>query len=115
MSGGIVDVLQFAIDGVDQQINATANDLANQDTPDYSATNVSFAQSLQQAIGASGLATASVTTSRSTAAPNAEGNNVDFSDELISSEKEALEYQQLSESLNSQFRLIRGVVGGGWQ
>jgi flagellar basal-body rod protein FlgB len=115
VSGGIVDVLQFAIDGVNDQINATANNLSNEATPGYSATDVDFQSSLDQALNANGTATATVTTTPSTAAPNTQGNNVSMSDELVGSEKEALEYQQLSESLNAQFRLVRGVVGGGWQ
>lgn len=115
MSGGIVDVLQFAIDGVSQQINATADNLANEATPDYQANEVSFQQSLESALDANGTATATVSTAPSSAPANSEGNNVDLSSELVSTEKDALEYQQLSESLNDQFRLIRGVVGGGWQ
>jgi flagellar basal-body rod protein FlgB len=115
MSGGIVDVLQFAIDGVTQQTNATANNLANANTPGYTASNVNFQQSLAQAIEAPGEATATVTTTPSSDPAGTNGNNVNLASELVSSEKGALEYQQLSESLNSQFRLIRGVVGGSWQ
>lgn len=115
MNGGIVDVLQFALDGVTQQTDATANNLANANTPDYTASDVNFQQSLEAAITAPGSATATVSTTPSSAPAGTDGNNVDLATELASSEQDALEYQQLSESLNSQFRLIRGVVGGGWQ
>jgi flagellar basal-body rod protein FlgB len=114
MDGGIVDVLQFAIDGVSQQTNAVANNLANASTPDFTASDVNFQQSLEQAISAPGTATASVTTTPDSAPPDPNGNNVSYSSELVASEKAALEYQQLSQSLDAQFRIVRGVVGGGW-
>ena len=39
---GIVNVLQYAVDGVAQQQQATANNLANADTPGYTAQDVDF-------------------------------------------------------------------------
>jgi flagellar basal-body rod protein FlgB len=114
VDGGIVDVLQFALDGVTDQTNAIANNLANSQTPNYTASDVSFQQSLALALNSPGEATASITTTPSTNPAGSNGNNVDFGTELVSSEQSALEYQQLSQSLNDQFRLIRGVVGGGW-
>ncbi|HVB06564.1 MAG TPA: hypothetical protein VNF07_10010 [Acidimicrobiales bacterium] len=115
MDGGIVDVLQFAIDGVTDQTNATANNLANAESPGFTASDVNFQQSLEKAITTSGTATATETTTPDPAPAGSNGNNVDLGSELVASEKGALEYQQLSQSLDSQFRLIRGVVGGSWQ
>ena len=114
VDGGIVDVLQFALDGVTDQTNAIANNLANANTPDFTASDVNFQTSLEQAITGPGQATAAITTTPSTAPAGTNGNNVDYGGELVASEQSALEYQQLSQSLNDQFRLIRGVVGGGW-
>ena len=52
MSDGIMGVLQFAVDGVSLQQQTTANNIANDDTPNYSAQDVSFEQSLQNAMDA---------------------------------------------------------------
>jgi flagellar basal-body rod protein FlgB len=114
MDGGIVDVLQFAIDGVTDQTNAVANNLANAETPDFTASDVNFQQSLEKAISSPGTSTATETTTPSTDPAASNGNNVNLGSELVSSAKGALEYQQLSQSLDAQFRLIRGVVGGTW-
>lgn len=114
MSGGIVGILQFAIDGVTAQTNAATNNLANVDTPDFTDTEVSFQQSLATALNAPSDATAQVTTTPSLAAPATNGNNVDLSGELIDAEKDALQYQTISEGLNAQFRLIAGAAGGSY-
>ena len=39
---GIINVLQYAVDGVAQQQQATANNLANSETPGYTAQDVDF-------------------------------------------------------------------------
>ena len=65
---GIVDVLQYAVDGVAQQQQATANNLANSETPGYTAQDVDFQTSLQQAIDAPTGGTASTVVSADTAA-----------------------------------------------
>lgn len=114
MSDGILGVLSFAIDGVTEQQNAVANNIANDQTPNFTDTEVNFQQSLQQAIDAPGPATASITVDPSSAAPASNGNNVDLNTELVESEKAVLQYQTISESLNAQFRLISGASGGSY-
>ena len=54
MSDGIMGVLQFAVDGVSLEQQTTANNIANDTTPNYSAQDVSFEQSLQNAMDAPG-------------------------------------------------------------
>jgi flagellar basal-body rod protein FlgB len=112
--GDIVDVLQFAIDGVSTSQNTIANNLANAETPGFTASETTFQSSLDQALSASGPATAKVTTTPSTAAPASNGNNVSTSDELLAAEKATLQFQTVSESLNAQFRLIAGASGGSY-
>lgn len=114
MDGQIVGVLQFALDGVTQQQQAVANNLANLDTPNYTDTEVTFQQSLQQALQDDGGGTATITQVPSTSAPATDGNNVDLASELTEAEESTLQYQALSESVNAQFRLIRGAAGGSF-
>ncbi len=115
MSGDIVGVLQFAIDGLTQRQNAIANNLANAETPGFTDTEVSFEQSLQQAISATGPSTATITSSPSSDTPASDGNNVSLSDELVEAQQATLQYQTTSEMLNAQFRLVQGSAGGSFQ
>jgi flagellar basal-body rod protein FlgB len=114
VSGGILDVLQFAIDGVTASSNAVANNIANTQTPDYTDNEVSFQQSLDEAIQANGPATANLTTAPSTAAASTNGNNVDLGAELTEAEKNTLAFQTVSDSLNAQFKLSAGSAGGSY-
>lgn len=113
MGGNVINVLQFAIDGVSQQQAAIANNLANAQTPGYTAEDVSFEQSLRQALAGGG--TASVTQRPSPAAPASNGNNVRLSTELVAAQESTLQYQVLTNSLNAQFRLVQGASGGSFQ
>lgn len=114
MSGQIVDILQFALDGVAQQQAAIANNLANVQTPNYTDTEVSFQQSLAQAIAGHGTGTASVSRAPSAAPPATDGNNVSLTNELVEAQQATLQYQVITDSVNAQFRLVRGASGGSF-
>ncbi len=112
MGGDVVNILQFALDGVTQQQVAISNNIANVQTPGYVAENVSFEKSLQQAMASGG--TASITESPSAAPPASNGNNVRLSTELVAAQESTLQYEVLTNSLNAQFRLVRGAAGGSF-
>ena len=111
---GIIDVLQFAADGVTQQQQSIANNLANANTPDYVDNETSFATSLDNALSSAGDQTATISTQPSTAAAGTNGNNVSLNTELLEAEKATLQFQTVSESLNAQFRLVAGSAGGSF-
>jgi flagellar basal-body rod protein FlgB len=111
---GIVDVLQYAVDGVNQQQQATANNLANSETPGFTAQDVDFATSLQQAIDSPDGGTANVVVSADPALPATNGNNVDTGNQLVDAQQETLQYQTTVDMLNAQFRLISGAAGGSF-
>ena len=112
MADQIVSVLQFALDGVAQQQQAIANNLANAQTPNFTATDVTFQQSLAQALASHGTAPASITESASAAPPATDGNNVSLTDELVAAQQATLQYQFLTNAFNDQFRLVQGAAGG---
>jgi flagellar basal-body rod protein FlgB len=114
VSGGIVDVLQFAIDGVTATQNTVADNLSNAETPGYTDTETSFESSLDQALNSPGTATATLSNAPSTDPPATNGNNVSLSNELLEAEKATLQYQTVTESLNAQFRLVAGASGGSY-
>jgi flagellar basal-body rod protein FlgB len=115
VTSGIIGILQFAIDGVTAQQNAQANNIANLSTPGYTANEVSFQSSLQDALDSPGPGTARITNAPSVAPPATNGNNVQIADELVAAQKDTLQYETISESLNAQFRLVQGATGGSFQ
>jgi flagellar basal-body rod protein FlgB len=114
VSDGIMGVLQFAVDSVSLQQQTTANNISNDETPDYSAQDVSFEQSLQQAMDAPGGGTATSVVSKSLSPAGTNGNNVDLPTEMTQATQETMQYQSLVELLNAQFRLVQGAAGGSF-
>ena len=112
--GGIVDVLQFAVDGLAAQQKAIANNLANAETPGYTAQDVSFESSLQQALATPSGGTAQLATTTDPSPPATNGNNVDTGAQLVAAEQNTLQYQTTVEMLNAQFRLVQGATGGSF-
>ena len=112
---GIVDVLQFAVNGLSQQQQAIANNLANSETPGFTATDVDFQTSLAQALSSGGDASATVNVTPDASAPATNGNNVDTGNQLVAAQQNTLQYQATVDLLNAQFRLVQGAAGGSWQ
>lgn len=112
---GIIGVLQFAVDGLAQQQQAIANNLANSETPGYSAQQVNFQSSLRQALASASGGTARVAVSGTGATPATDGNNVDTGQQLVAAEQTTLQYQTMVDMLNAQFQLVQGATGGSFQ
>lgn len=112
---GIVDVLHFAVDGLTQQQQAIANNLANAETPGFTAQDVNFQSSLAQVLQSNNGGTASVNVTADPALPATDGNNVDTGHQLVAAEQNTLQYQATVELLNAQFRLVQGAAGGSFQ
>lgn len=113
MSNMAVSALSYALDGLNVQQNVTANNISNQDTPNFIASKVNFEGSLQQALQSTATsATAQASISASTAAPASNGNNVSLSTELVNLEQSTLNYQADAGLLTDQFKLLSGSMGG---
>ena len=108
-----VSALTFALQGLDAQQNAIANNIANVDTPGFTATDVSFASSLRDALASNQPdATATVSVSPSAAVPSSNGNNVSLSGQLVQLEQATMSYQADSNLVSDQFKLLSGSMGG---
>jgi flagellar basal-body rod protein FlgB len=107
---GIIGILQFAIDATSERQRAIADNLANAQTPGYTAKDVNFEQSLASAINHGG--SASVTDTYSAAPPATDGNNVDLTTQIVAAQSSTLQYQMLTDYLNAQFLLVQGAAGG---
>jgi flagellar basal-body rod protein FlgB len=96
--------------GVQQQV--TANNIANLETPGFTASDVSFESSLAAAIASGDPGAATATTSASTDAAGANGNNVSLDSELVTTTKNQLQQQLVSGALTSTYGLISTVLQG---
>lgn len=105
-----VSALQFALEGLTSQQRAIANNIANVNTPGFSATNVSFQRSLASALANGGTAAASLVPSTNPA--SLDGNNVSMGNQLVRLQTNAMSYQAVSGQLTTQFQILSGSMGG---
>lgn len=105
MSDLTVQALGFALDGLTQQQQVLANNISNQDTPDFTATQVDFASSLQAALANPSGGQASITTTASSDPSNAAGNNVNITNQMTAAQQNSLQYQSVVEALTNTFTL----------
>jgi flagellar basal-body rod protein FlgB len=102
--------LQVALHGVDESRQAHQDNIANMETPGYLAQTVSFQDSLSKALHDGSPETADVTTARSTAATNMNGNNVSADSEMVAFTDNSLTNQLLTEALSAKYRLLRAAL-----
>jgi flagellar basal-body rod protein FlgB len=111
ISDPTMDVVYKAMQGLAARQRATADNIANVETPGYKATKVDFESSLRQAItiGDPNQAQPAVTKSTEPNGPNE--NNVNIDDETVSEIDTNLKYQTMVEAMNAKFRLLRTAIG----
>ena len=104
--------LSTALSALAQRQRVSANNIANLETPDFSASSVSFEDSLRAAVAAGDPASAQVTVTPTGETPGLNGNNVDLDTETITDEKTQLQYSLLSGAISAKFSLIDTVIKG---
>jgi flagellar basal-body rod protein FlgB len=110
MSDMTMNAIQAALSGLSARQRAIASNIANADTPGYLSTQVSFEDSLRQAINTSDPSSFAVTTSNSLAATNTNGNNVNVDEETVSLIDTQLRYQLMTQAANNEFHLIHTAI-----
>ena len=104
--------LQSAIGGLSLRQQVTANNIANLETPGFSASRVDFENSLSDALSVGDPTRAAVTT-RATGDPaGVNGNNVNLDDEVVLATETGLQQKLLTGALTSKFGLINTVLKG---
>jgi flagellar basal-body rod protein FlgB len=103
-----IGILQFALDSVVDQQQVIANNIANQDTPDYQSDQVTFQSSLAQALQDGG--SASAVTSPEGLAPGSNGNNVSLPTETTLMQENDLENQTVDNALSGQFAILSDAI-----
>jgi flagellar basal-body rod protein FlgB len=116
MNGPVSDItmvtLQQALRGIDARRQATQDNIANSETPGYLANSVDFESSLRRALDGGQPSNMSISTSRSMAATNIQGNNVSLDKEMVTLTENQLRQQLVIEALNAKFRLLRSAITG---
>ena len=105
-----------AMQGLWAEQQAAANNVANVNTPDFKAQDVSFESSLShlaaQAITAGDPSQMQVTTAPSNAPADQTGNNVDLATEMVTSQKAGMQFQTMVDAMNAKFQLLSTAING---
>lgn len=104
--------VQTALSGLSVRQRVTADNIANLETPGFTANSVAFENSLSAAVQAGQPASASISEQPTTDAAGANGNNVNLASQLVSATQTQLQEQLMSGALTSQLGLISTVLKG---
>jgi flagellar basal-body rod protein FlgB len=108
-----VDALQAAMRGLSARQDAISNNIANVNTPYYTARSVSFENQLQQALAdGSDPLTASMTTGYTTDPAGLNGNNVDLNAQTELGIETELKMDLALRATGDRFTLLRSAVRG---
>ena len=102
-----------ALSGLAARQRALADNIANVETPGFSAGRVDFEDSLSAAVRRGNPAGAEFSARRSTDAPGLNGNNVQVDNEVVALTDTGLRYNLMVEAMNAKFRLLRTAISGG--
>jgi flagellar basal-body rod protein FlgB len=104
--------VQRALDGVAEQQRTTAANIANASTPGYRAQTVSFQDSLMSAMSdGSDPRSAAITTTDAGTPADMTGNTVQLNTELVSQQREGLQYQALAQAMTFKLGLWQKALG----
>ncbi|ROQ37339.1 flagellar basal-body rod protein FlgB [Frondihabitans sp. PhB188] len=101
--------LESALDGLSLRQKAIANNIANINTPGYTAERVSFEDALAASVKA-GSGSTTATMARSLEPTNEDGNNVNLDTETLSNTTTVLQYQFATQAENNVLTSVRSVL-----
>ena len=101
-----MQAIQTSLDGLAARQRIEATNLANSETPGYTAQTVNFEDSLSSAIANGDPSQAQISTGVSSAPPNINGNNVSVDTETIGMIDTGLKYQLATQEMNNKFRIL---------
>ncbi len=102
--------LQTAIADLGRRQQVTSNNIANVETPDYTASTVSFESSLAQAVNAGDPAGAHISVDPTSDPAGLNGNNVSLDGEIVTATKTGLQEQLLTQALTSHYAELATVL-----
>lgn len=104
--------LQTAIAGLGQRQRVTANNIANSETPNFTASSVDFESALASAVASGDPAGAAISVDPTTDPAGVHGNNVSLEKEFVTATKTTLQEQLLTGALTSKFGWLSTVLRG---
>jgi len=104
--------LNTALSALAQRERVSANNIANLETPNFSASSLSFEDSLRSAVAAGDPAAAEVSLTPTGDTPGVNGNNVNLDTEVVNDEKTQMQYSLLSGAVSAKFSLLDTVIKG---
>jgi len=103
--------LQASLQGLDARRRAAEDNIANVETPGFTASTVSFEDSLRAAVERGEPAATDVEVRASTEPTRLNGNNVNIGDEMVGLTETALRQQLLVQALNGRYAALRTAIG----
>jgi flagellar basal-body rod protein FlgB len=113
-SDSVAAALSGALDGLALRQRVSADNIANLDTPQFTAATVDFESSLRAALADGDLTGDTITpaTGLSNAPAGVNGNNVDLATETMTSMQAVFQYQLLTRAVGDRYSLITAAIGG---
>jgi flagellar basal-body rod protein FlgB len=108
-----MSALEGALNGLSARQSVIADNLANVQTPGFTARTVDFEASLRSALETGSDPHVAPTEGRSAAPARQDGNNVAVDDETVGLVQTGLRYQLMVEALNNKYGLLRTAMQGG--
>ena len=106
-----ISALSAALRGLSERQRAISDDIANVNTPFYTARSVAFEDSLRTALkGGDDPAGVTPTVTASQAPAGLNGNNVDLQAETVASVDTELAYQLALRATGDRFSLVRAAI-----
>ncbi len=103
-----------ALTGLSARQRAIADNVANLQTPGYTAQRVDFEGSLASAWQSGGdVAGATIRTTASQAPAGLNGNNVNLVEKTTAATETGLSYQLGVQAMTDRFTVLRSAIGGG--
>ena len=112
MNDVTMTALHSMLRGLSARQTAIADNIANVETPGYTAKTVDFETSLREALASGGAPDVNPSTSLTTdqALPN--GNNVQIGQEMVSLQQTNLSYEMAIQAMTSKFSILRTSISG---
>jgi flagellar basal-body rod protein FlgB len=104
--------LQTAIAGLGQRQRVTANNIANSETPNFTASSVQFESALADAVATGDPATAAVDVTPTNDPAGVHGNNVSLENEFVTATKTTLQEKLLTGALSAKYGWVSTVLKG---
>jgi|ERR1700677_4020575 flagellar basal-body rod protein FlgB len=101
-----------AMNGLWDEQQTVANNVANINTPNYKAQNADFETSLAQAIANGDPSQMQVSTSYSDAPADQVGNNVSLGTEMVDGQQAGMQFQTMIDAMNAKFQLLSTAING---